>query len=233
MLHFKPSAKNSPAPRTLRVLRSPLINMVAVCPQLLLNGACVDDGCAYRHNVQICRPCGAICYNEAFYRQHCASTRHQKRVSGATDSFYCSVCQTNVPAGNGWTTHIRGRRHTTLASHQGVDPDIQPEEASIPSGHVHCNVCNLAVLQGSWTTHVNSRSHARKSLVASYEVAFEEASKNKHGIDVSHEDEGLDFEIVDVADAPRGVTMTLTVKNTVPTSRVTLLNAKFSSLSNS
>lgn len=158
--------------------------------------------------------------------------RHHKRVSGATESFYCSVCQTNAPAGNGWTTHIRGRKHTTLANHQGVDPDIQPEEASIPTGHLHCNVCNVTVLQGAWITHVNSRSHARKSLVASYEAAFEEASKNKHGIDVSHEEDGLDFDIVDVADAPRGVSMTLTVKNTVPTSRVTLLNAKFSSPSN-
>ena len=207
--------------------------MVAVCPQLLLNGACVDDGCAYRHNVQICRPCGAICYNETFFRRHCASPRHQKRVSGATDSFYCSVCQTNAPAGDGWATHIRGRKHTTLAAQQGVDPDTQPEAAGIPAGHIHCNVCNLAVLQGAWTTHVHSRSHARKGLIASYEAAFEEAGKNKHGIDVSHEDGGLDFDIVDVADAPHGVTMTLTVKNTTPTSCVSLLDAKFSSPSNS
>ena len=207
--------------------------MVAACPQLLLNGACVDEGCSYRHNVQICRPCGVICYNDRTYQLHNTSQRHLKRLSGSSGSFHCTVCQTNVPAGAGWAMHIRGRKHATLARQQGVDPDVLPEEASIPLGHTHCNVCNLSVPQRMWASHVETRSHVRKALVAAYEAAFEEASKNKHGIDVSHEDDGLDFDIVDVADASRGVTMTLTVRNTVPTSRITLLKAKFSSPSSS
>ncbi|KZT68330.1 RNA helicase [Daedalea quercina L-15889] len=205
--------------------------MVVVCPQLLLNGACAVDGCEYRHNVQICRPCGAICYSAAFYRAHCASQRHKKRLSGAVGAFFCSICQTNVPSGDGWAVHIRGKKHVGLASQQGIDPNVQPEETTTPIGHVHCNECSLAVPQERWTTHVNSRSHGRKSLVASYEAAFEEAGKNKHGIDVTHENDGLDFGIIDVEDASRGVATVLTVRNTVPTSKVVLVNAKFSSTS--
>ncbi|KAH9835366.1 P-loop containing nucleoside triphosphate hydrolase protein [Rhodofomes roseus] len=205
--------------------------MVVVCPQLLLNGACADGACGYRHDVQICRPCGAICYNATFYQTHCASQRHHKRVNGLLDTFHCSVCQTNVSTVDGWAIHVRGKKHNTLARQQGVDPDVPPEEASTLPGHVFCNVCSVGIPQQHWNSHVNSRSHGRKSLVASYEAAFEEAGKNKHGIDVSHEDDGLDFGIVDVEDALQGATMTLTVRNTVPTSRVSLVDAKFSSQS--
>lgn len=54
----------------------------------------------------------------------------------------------------------------------------------------------------------------------SFRVAFEEAEKDKNGIEISHGEDGVDFDVVEVVDATAGVQTHVVIKNTVPQSRV-------------
>jgi helicase MOV-10 len=53
-----------------------------------------------------------------------------------------------------------------------------------------------------------------------------EASKDKHGIIVSHEEEGLDFGIVELQESEE---KTITIQTQVPYSAVSLVDVKLSS----
>ncbi|KAI0945600.1 hypothetical protein AcW1_001785 [Taiwanofungus camphoratus] len=81
-----------------------------------------------------------------------------------------------------------------------------------------------------WNSHTSSRAHARKILFAHYEAAFEEAEKNKHGVTISHDHDGIDFGIVEVKCAELGVSLVVKAQNTVPLSKITLIGAKFTSM---
>ncbi|KAF7971347.1 hypothetical protein HWV62_21363 [Athelia sp. TMB] len=65
--------------------------------------------------------------------------------------------------------------------------------------------------------------HRRKESVVAYKTAMEEAEKNKHGVTISA---SLDFGVVDIADAGRGVRVDFKIDTTIPVSRVSLIDYK-------
>ena len=52
--------------------------------------------------------------------------------------------------------------------------------------------------------------------------AFDEAAKDKNGITVTYHTSGLDFGVIDVNTAQNGASLNLTIKNSVPLSKVAL-----------
>lgn len=78
-----------------------------------------------------------------------------------------------------------------------------------------------------WKQHSGTTSHRGKVQFTKFEAAFDEATKDKHGISVSHSN-GIDFGIVEVESAVGGAraVQILTVKSTVPLAKVSLIEAK-------
>lgn len=72
-----------------------------------------------------------------------------------------------------------------------------------------------------------TRNHA-KETVAQFHTASQEAERDKYGVNVSHLD-GIDFGIVSLSDAQRGVEIALTMTATVPSPRTQVLETKFAS----
>lgn len=194
--------------------------MVAICTDILINGACTKAVCGDKHDVQICRHCGVVCYSTRMYEAHLGGQRHKNRISGINDNVHCSICDTNLSKSN-WEGHIHGKRHVRLASQQGVRLDVEPEEATTLPGFIYCPVCKSDVQEGMWNSHTSSRAHARKILFTHYEAAFEEAEKNKHGVTISHDHDGIDFGIAEVKCAELGVSLVVKAQNTVPLSKIT------------
>ncbi|KAH9943568.1 P-loop containing nucleoside triphosphate hydrolase protein [Amylocystis lapponica] len=202
--------------------------MVAVCPNLFATGTCTKQSCDYRHNVKICRPCGVVCYSAGVYDAHLRDRRHQKVIDGLSTVLHCSVCNINVVGLAGWTTHVQGNHHSTVAEQRGLSPDTEPEKAVALPGFVRCNVCHKDVSEEHWARHSSTRSHRGKVAFVAFEAASEEAGRNKHGITLSH-DKGVDFGIVEVKDSLGGVSVTLEAQNIAASSRVTLVEARLSS----
>jgi len=94
------------------------------------------------------------------------------------------------------------------------------------SGKVFCGVCDKQIPSARWASHPQSLEHRRKEGYTAFKTALEEAEKDKHGVVLS---EGLDFGIVESADAARGVSRTLIIETTVPSSRVTIKKVSLSS----
>jgi helicase MOV-10 len=125
--------------------------------------------------------------------------------------------------------HILGRPHQRAAEQRGLSPDSAPEEVPLEAGEVHCDLCNLNVVQSRWARHISLPSHSRKERFAAFKAAFDEAEKDKHGVTVSHPGGGLEFGIVELRRARDGVDKHLIINNTVPNSRVTVVEAKIAS----
>ncbi|KZT00672.1 P-loop containing nucleoside triphosphate hydrolase protein [Laetiporus sulphureus 93-53] len=204
--------------------------MVQICTQLLSTGACTLPSCPSSHDVHICRLCGVLCYTSNDYRAHLRGKVHKKKTLGRSVIYHCSICNTNLHA-FGWITHVEGKRHKAHAKVQCVDPAVEPEEEATLPGHTFCNVCGINVRQSHWEFHLGSPSHVKKVLFTKYEAAVDEAEKNKHGVDVSHGEDGLDFGVVELQSASTGVRMTLSVSNTVPLEQLILEDVKMSNSS--
>jgi helicase MOV-10 len=93
-------------------------------------------------------------------------------------------------------------------------------------GKSFCGVCDKYVPEFLWASHQKSSEHRRREGYTAFKTALEEAEKDKHGVVLS---EGLDFGIVESADAARGVSRTLTLESTVPSSRVIIKRVSLSS----
>jgi helicase MOV-10 len=72
---------------------------------------------------------------------------------------------------------------------------------------------------------MNGARHHRREQFQAFKSAFEEAEKDRHGVTLSHK-EGVDFGIVDLADAQRGVQKTVVLKTIVPSSRTRISDLK-------
>ena len=65
-----------------------------------------------------------------------------------------------------------------------------------------------------------------------YRTAFEDAQQDKHGISISHVENGLDFGVVEPSDAEQGyMGLTMKVHLSTPTTHVWLQEIKLSSKS--
>ncbi|KAG1741528.1 RNA helicase [Suillus paluster] len=200
--------------------------MVKICPQLEAHGACTNPLCTGYHDVHLCELCGVFCASTKWYEAHLASKNHRRKLAGHDGrQYHCTICATHIFGQKSWGQHVQGTRHRRNAENKGVSAEVAPAIPEALPGQF-CGVCDSQISQALWDSHPRSFEHRRKAGYMAFKIALEEAEKDKHGILIS---EGLDFGIVESADAARGVLRTLTIETTVPSSRVTIKKASLSS----
>lgn len=120
-------------------------------------------------------------------------------------------------------------KHAGKALQKGVSAKVEPEEGQLPAHLKLCVVCDRIIPFNSWQPHINGAPHRKMQTFVSYRAAYEEAEKDKNGIEVSHADDGVDFNVVEVVDATAGVNQHVIVTNTVPQSRIQAKGIRFAS----
>lgn len=199
--------------------------MVQVCPLLKANGSCSDELCRFNHDVRICEDCDVLCTSVAAYNAHIQGKKHRSKVLGLSTLFRCPLCRVSVYGPVSWNQHVTGGPHQREAALQGVPAHVEPEGAGDIYGQMYCGLCDRHIPTYLWSSHAQGAAHRQKERVAAYKTALNEAEKNKHGVTVS---EGINFRVVDVADARNGVSLHFTVDTTIPASRVSLMGYKLS-----
>lgn len=123
---------------------------------------------------------------------------------------------------------MSGKRHKRMAEHLGVSALTEPEEATDRPGYTYCAPCKIFVIDNKWASHPSSPLHQRKVRFSRFEVAFDEALKDKHGVSISHHPDGLDFDVIDVGTAADGSTLAqpFVIKSTVPLAKISLVEVK-------
>ncbi|KAF8522660.1 P-loop containing nucleoside triphosphate hydrolase protein [Gautieria morchelliformis] len=168
--------------------------MVRVCPNLSSLGACTTEGCVFNHDIHLCQTCGVVCISADWLKTHLSGKKHARRVRAQTCPHppFCKLC--NVSLGSPWNypQHIKGRSHQALLEEQQagqVGSDTESESASlfVPRGHSHCHVCDLALQERFWSSHITGFAHRQKERFTAIQAAFNEADEDKHGITVSSE----------------------------------------------
>jgi helicase MOV-10 len=201
--------------------------MVRICARLEAHGACTDPQCKEYHDVHICEPCGVFCASTKWYEAHIAGKNHRRRLGGYDGrQYHCTICDTLVLGQKTWTQHVNGKQHCRNAEIKGMLADATPVIPDALPGKSFCGVCDKYFPESLWASHQKSSEHRRREGYTAFKTALEEAEKDKHGVVLS---EGLDFGIVESADAARGVSRTLTLESTVPSSRVIIKRVSLSS----
>ncbi|KAH7910662.1 hypothetical protein BJ138DRAFT_1008256 [Hygrophoropsis aurantiaca] len=159
------------------------------------------------------------------YEAHIAGERHRRKLAGSDVVYHCSVCDIYISKGV-WDQHISGRPHTRRANEQGVSADIAPIIPDALPGLIFCSVCDKHIPERLWSSHSTILGHRKKEAYVAYKAATGEAEKDKHGVTVS---DNMEFGIIEPAVASRGASKSLTIQTTIPSSRITIVSAKFSS----
>jgi hypothetical protein len=94
-------------------------------------------------------------------------------------------------------------------------------------GSLFCAVCKTNIPREAWARHLAGRRHYAKERFAVYRAALDEAESDKHGVTVSTNG---DFGIVETAATGAARSVALTIENTVPSSRITIVDAKLGSI---
>lgn len=199
---------------------------MVVCLNLQANGACTDMGCSLNHDIRTCDDCHFFCESAAAFRTHVTGREHRNKISSQAALFRCSICSLGVYGPLKWEQHVSSDLHCDLARRQGLPADIDPEGADGVRGQRHCILCDKFVLPRLRSQHLKHGGHLNKELYASFKSALREAEKNKHGVTVS---EGLDFGLVDGADARHTASLQFRVETTVPDCDVRVVDAKLTS----
>jgi helicase MOV-10 len=201
--------------------------MVKICARLEAQGACTDPLCREYHQVHICELCSVFCASTKWYEAHLAGKNHRRRLRGFDGrQYHCTICDTQVSGQRFWVQHVKGMQHCRNAEIKGALANVAPIIPDTLPGKSFCGVCDKYVPNSLWASHPQSSDHRKKEGYAAFKIALEEAEKDRHGVVLS---EGLDFGIVESEDAARGVSRTLTIEITVPSSRVIIKSVSFSS----
>lgn len=184
--------------------------MVQICPLLQAHGSCSSEYCPYNHDVRICDVCDILCTSTAAYNSHLRGKKHRSKVLGQSTLFKCPICVVSVYGPASWDQHVTGASHMRQAQLQGVSSDVEPQGAEL-YGRTHCGLCDKYIPTQYWPGHLQGLLHRRKESVVAYKTAMEEAEKNKHGVTISA---SLDFGVVDIADAGRGVRVDFKIDTT-------------------
>ncbi|KAI0027031.1 P-loop containing nucleoside triphosphate hydrolase protein [Vararia minispora EC-137] len=201
-----------------------------VCATLQSTGACDDASCPYIHDLFFCDICGMSWAIEQIYKAHLVSRLHQRKVSGAGGNFYCPVCDMRISGSKNWTQHLCGRRHCRNASKQGIDPaHVEPEVPPQPKNDIHCHVCNFDVRAHQWNAHVKQAKHKSREAFVSLKAVLDDAAKDRNGVTVSHGEVGIDFGVVEVAEAAASVRTSVALKITDPNTKIRLVEARLAS----
>ncbi|KAJ7255409.1 P-loop containing nucleoside triphosphate hydrolase protein [Mycena rebaudengoi] len=199
----------------------------SVCPQLLSRGVCNSASCRSRHNVSSCEHCGLVFLSPAEYAIHTASMQHLKKVRGETGvMLYYPVCQKYITGMKSWAEHVGSTRHSAVAATKRMSPEVQPEEADYIAGHTLCATCNVHIPDRYWPRHHLTPRHTARGQFIIFRTVLDEAEKDKNGITVSGD---FDFGVVDGPAAKSGVLRRSTIKNTTPSSQVSLLSITLAS----
>ncbi|ETW81077.1 hypothetical protein HETIRDRAFT_247149, partial [Heterobasidion irregulare TC 32-1] len=113
-----------------------------------------------------------------------------------------------------WEGHISGKRHRSRSKHIGVPINVQPEDAHVLPGKAYCEICDIVIYSSLWPAHLTGPAHKRREKFVAYKSAFDEASKDRHGVAMSHGELGVDFGIVELQDAKAGVQAELKIQIT-------------------
>lgn len=197
------------------------------CPQLLSHGVCENNSCQYRHNVSSCELCNLVFASPADYAAHATTKQHLNKVQGESGALlHCSVCQKYVSGMKNWIQHVASPRHAAVAAQTGRQPDVVPEEPEYVPGHTLCATCNSHIPDRNWPRHHLTPKHKDREQFVSFRSALDEAEKDKNGVSVLGE---FDFGIVDGPVAKSGVTIQSTIKNTTPSSKVSVVSMTLAS----
>ncbi|KAH7924362.1 RNA helicase [Leucogyrophana mollusca] len=199
--------------------------MVRICPQLEAHGACTIAQCPEYHEVKTCELCGVFCASFAWYEAHIAGKKHRRKAAGSTTTLHCPVCNVYIYGQRVWEQHILGGAHAKKALQQGLSPAVEPIIPDTLPGRVFCSVCDKHIPEGQWSSHSQNFDHRKKEGYAAYKAALREAEKDKHGVIVSGD---ADFGVVEILDAKDGVSRSLTIQTTVPSSRLTICSISVS-----
>ncbi|KAI1789429.1 P-loop containing nucleoside triphosphate hydrolase protein [Ganoderma leucocontextum] len=179
--------------------------LFAYCPQTLYGAGCADPACTLVHDARWCKLCAVICEPASSYDKHLDSTQHKKALERPS-WVHCPLCKVSViDRPEVWDIHIAGRPHRQRALQQHIEPDSR------------CDFCNIVLDITAWESHMRVQH-------AAYRVAFVRASQDREGVNVSHAEAGLDFGIVGLAAAKKGVQSDLLVSTDNHVS-VTLVSA--------
>jgi helicase MOV-10 len=136
------------------------------------------------------------------------------------DVHVCTTCGVVSTSKEWHDAHLRGKQHRKKSSARG------PPAA----GSIHCATCDVYCTPTQYRNHVSSIKHAQKARSLAFMSVLEEASKDKHGITITYEEDGLDFGIVGLRGAKP---LVVAIRSLVPHSTVSLLDVKISSNSSS
>lgn len=131
----------------------------------------------------------------------------------------CRTCGVVSPNPHSHKTHSQGRFHQRMMRGTTYPPGVETQ---------FCATCNRTIATGnSWKSHIQGRHHQRHLRFIKIESAIDDAEKDKHGISVT---EGpVDFGIIEVNKAKDGHKMDILIQNSVPESRIYLMQARLSS----
>lgn len=206
------------------------------CPEVLYSGGCTAlPDCALKHDVRFCEVCGVICAPASNYAAHIRGQQHRQRTSTlnepASYHFTCSLCNVNVLGQVNWFQHIAGVTHRAFAVSQKRSPLVLPLDPSLTNGQARCLLCKRIILSENVKTHLRSMQHRQMEQFAAYRSSFELAERNKRGVKVSHEDAGIDFGIVEMVEARRGIQVNIQVTMNTPSGSIIISSAKAYGLS--
>ncbi|KAF7348608.1 Rna helicase [Mycena venus] len=201
--------------------------MPQVCRELLSSGLCEDASCPHIHNVPSCDICGLVFRTAQEYAAHNASKQHLKKARGESGAIlFCTACEKNVAGTKNWVVHIASARHRACAKLKGLPADADPEEVDAIPGHTLCATCNTHVKDTLWGRHQSSAKHRARQRFVSFRTALDEAERDKNGVSVSDD---FDFGIVEGPAAKSGITIHPVVKNTTPSSKISIVSITLAS----
>jgi helicase MOV-10 len=207
--------------------------MPRICPRLRIDGFCDDPSCRYKHNAWPCQTCQLIFHSQLMFDSHMSSRRHRNAVEGKNVAHHCTLCNLAVFGVESWQMHLNGKRH--LKAIRAAEPTAaavlaatqsEPEQTNEIPGYHFCSVCNTQILDRLWARHPSHPLHIRKEQYQRYQTAFDEASKDKHGITIAGN--SIDFEVLEHEEAVDGKKMTFSIENTVPSTKITVTSVKLS-----
>ncbi|KAJ7054531.1 P-loop containing nucleoside triphosphate hydrolase protein [Mycena amicta] len=199
-----------------------------LCPNVLSKGSCDDPTCVHRHNVSSCKLCGLVFASPEDYAVHATTKRHVNKTRGESGAtLRCPLCQIHTSGMKNWVEHVGSSRHASKATLHRVNPaDVIPEEPDQIPGHTLCTTCNAYIPDRFWPRHHLRPKHVERSQFISFRTVLDEAEKDKHGISVSG---NFDFGIVELSAGKSGLSMTATIQNAVPSSKVSLVGMTLAS----
>jgi helicase MOV-10 len=133
------------------------------------------------------------------------------------DVHVCAPCGVVSTSKDWHDKHLAGVKHRRQMAERGPPPP----------GALHCATCDIyCSTSGQYHSHLRGPKHGQKARSLSFMAVLAEASKDKHGVMVSHDEEGLDFSIVELQESEE---KTITIQTQVPYSTVSLVDVKLSS----